>query len=252
MSFERYSLPSEDMNFEILIGENNRQATPSPTDTDSQSVMNLASDMAEQLSTTLQNCLRACVRQHAVPSLLPTTMPSSSSQQHERSPIFPSSSSSNSAAATTNICRWFGSDLNSGSMATSIRSPPPESSQPFNATFTASSNLRSYSPRSSLNSENNHGRMQPPASPMLQIPPPPPPLNVSSWEEVNQMSGGRLNSSSTDFPSETPLPHSSSNSQVPDATFSAKQSPPKRSLDLSHFFPLYEFLYERTKGLRQM
>ncbi|VDO03660.1 unnamed protein product [Rodentolepis nana] len=189
--------------------------------------------MAEHLSTTLQACLRACVRQHAVPSPLPTTMPSFSSQQHGHSPIFPSSSISNSTVTTSNAYQWIGSDLNSGSMATSIRSSLPECSQPFNATFSTSSELRSYSPKSRLNNENNHNRMQPPASPMLQIPPPPPPLNVSSWEEVNQTSGGRFSNSSTDFPSEIPLLHSSSNSQVPDVTFSAKQSTPKRSIDMN-------------------
>ncbi|VDK40255.1 unnamed protein product [Taenia asiatica] len=41
----------------------------SPSDTESQSmVLNLAADVAEQLSATLQACLRNCVRQHALPS----------------------------------------------------------------------------------------------------------------------------------------------------------------------------------------
>lgn len=114
---------------EIHIGENERYMTPSPTDTDSQSVMNLASDVAEQLSVTLQACLRTCVRQHAFPSLQPTTMPSSSfsqqdlpirTQQHGPSSNFSTTSLSNSAATTN---QWLSGDFNSGSMAAPLLSP---------------------------------------------------------------------------------------------------------------------------------
>ncbi|KAM3185626.1 hypothetical protein ACTXT7_005998 [Hymenolepis weldensis] len=264
----------DDLDPEIHIGENERYMTPSPTDTDSQSVMNLASDVAEQLSMTLQACLRTCVRQHAFPSLQPTPMPSSSfSQQHlsprtqQHGPLsnFSTTSLSNSVATTNSANQRLSGDFNSECMAATLLSPLcaevekkcfmksghekaciletfsslryheeysslSNSSRPSNITLTPSSDLRSHSPKSRLNGGNYHNRNQPQGSPLLQIPPPPPSLSASSWEEVNQMPGGRLSNRSADLPSETPPRHSSPASQCADAILSTKQFTPKMRL----------------------
>ncbi|KAH9287295.1 Protein FAM13A [Echinococcus granulosus] len=61
--------PVRDAASEVELWRHGRehQMITSPSDTESQSMMlNLATDVAEQLSATLQACLRNCVRQHAL------------------------------------------------------------------------------------------------------------------------------------------------------------------------------------------